>query len=535
MSGSVWPLAVLLAALVPGAVALAPRGGLAALRLVPLAPLPTLAWALAGAPGTLALPDLLLGVTLTGAPDGLPGGALLPAMTAAIWTAAGLHAALTLAGGPRRRALAGFWSVTLAGNLGVLMAGDVVTFYLAFAAVSLAAWGLVVHDGTGKARAAGRVYLVLAVAGEAALLAGLLIGIDAAGGATGIAEVRAGLEGAALGGTAAALLVAGFGIKAGMVPLHLWLAPAHSAAPVPASAVLSGAIVKAGLAGLVLLLPAQGIWPAVLVGAGLAGGFAAAVWGLTQAQPKPVLAYSTVSQMGLMLAVLGAGGGGAVVLWAVHHGLAKAALFLSVGLWAAARGTGARAAVLALAGVAAASLAGLPGTGGALAKSAAKEVVGPTVALALTLSGATTALLLAWFLSRLSRLAPGAAAPLPVLLAGAAALAVAAHAVPLAVAGPGAPSGWVDALWPVALGLAGFAILRRHPLPELPPGDLLALPRPALSPPRLPSPPRQRGNPRRRALRTLLHSVRIEAGMARWPVTATLLLGMALLLAVLTA
>ena len=57
------------------------------------------------------------------------------------------------------------------------------------------------------------------------------------------------------------LLLAGFGLKAGLVPLHVWLPLAHPAAPMPASAVLSGAIIKAGIIGLIRFLPRGGALP----------------------------------------------------------------------------------------------------------------------------------------------------------------------------------------------------------------------------------------------------------------------------------
>jgi formate hydrogenlyase subunit 3/multisubunit Na+/H+ antiporter MnhD subunit len=147
---------------------------------------------------------------------------------------------------------------------------------------------------------------VIAIAGEVFLLLGLLLGAAAAGGVD-IAAIRAALGTSGTGPVAIALLVAGFGIKAGLVPLHVWLPLAHPAAPVPASAVLSGAIVKAGLFGLILFLP-DGAYGALLMGLGLTGAFGAALWGLTQPNPKAVLAYSTVSQMGLMVMFVGAGG-----------------------------------------------------------------------------------------------------------------------------------------------------------------------------------------------------------------------------------
>ncbi|MFN4130767.1 MAG: proton-conducting transporter membrane subunit, partial [Paracoccaceae bacterium] len=230
-------------------------------------------------------------------------------MTALVWTIAGWQAALTMERGTRAGLFAAFWCLTLAGNLGVFLAADVISFYLAFGAVSLAAWVLVVHDRTPAALAAGRLYIRLAVLGEAALLLGLLIG---AGGADDlrIASVSAALQDGPLGPLGIGLLIVGLGIKAGMVPLHIWLPVAHPAAPVPGSAVLSGAIVKAGLIGMILFVPSGADWGVLLIVLGLAGAFGAALWGLTQTNPKAILAYSTISQMGLLLALVGAGSGG---------------------------------------------------------------------------------------------------------------------------------------------------------------------------------------------------------------------------------
>src|SRR5699024_2367349 len=146
----------------------------------------------------------------------------------------------------------------------------------------------------------------------------------------------------------------GFGVKAGTVPLHVWLPLAHPAAPPAASAVLSGAMVKAGLVGWLRLLPSGpdqtgltdgaipqtvAIFGWVLLVSALAGGFASAVLGVLQNDPKVVLAYSTISQMGFTTAVVAVGliepefgdvTAAAAVLYAVHHGLAKGALFLGV-------------------------------------------------------------------------------------------------------------------------------------------------------------------------------------------------------------
>lgn len=450
-----------------------------ALRLLPLAPLPALWLAWSGSAGPSEAPDLFLGVLLT--LD--PASRMLLGMAAALWFAAGVFAQSMV--GARNLALfAGFWCLTLTGNLGVFLAGDVITFYVAFAAVSLAAWFLVVHSRTDEALRAGQIYIWMAVVGEVCLLAGFLIGVHAADSLV-IADIRVALAGAPLGALAVGLLVAGFGIKAGMVPLHVWLPLAHPAAPVAASAVLSGAIVKAGLAGFWLFLP-PGAFGLGLIVLGLAGAFGAALWGLTQANPKAVLAYSTISQMGVMVALVGAGSQPeAVAFYALHHGLAKGALFLSVG---AVMASGGRARLLFLfaAGAAAASVAGFPLTGGAAVKAAGKYGQPEVLALALTATGVTTTAIMGWFLLRLSRTETAiqhgrAFRALPVLV-----LVLGAVVLPWWIwpsgldASPDYAVSWqalLDSAWPLALAgmLAVTAVLLRLRPEMRAPGDLLVL------------------------------------------------------------
>ncbi|WP_349367709.1 complex I subunit 5 family protein [Salinarimonas sp.] len=402
IEGPLLPFLALAWPLLLGALASLPAMRPRALVLLPLAPLPALIAAF-GAPHGVETraPDLLLGVVL--ALD--PAAALLLGIVAALWTLAGVYALGYMRGTHKPATFTGFWCLTLAGNLGVFLARDVATFYVSFAAVSLAAYILIVHEANARALRAGRLYLALAVLGEAAILAGLIIGAAGAE-SLDVAAVRAALATMPAGDLASACLLLGFGIKAGLVPLHVWLPLAHPAAPTPASAVLSGAIVKAGLFGVMLLVPLEALattlW-SLLVGAGLAGAFLAVVAGLAQTNPKAILAYSTVSQMSLLLGALAASAAsgapalGNAALYAAHHGLAKGALFLSVGVIAASAGL-VRRATLGLVALVALSIAGLPALGGALAKIALKAPLSGLVAFLVTISAATTALLLlhAW-------------------------------------------------------------------------------------------------------------------------------------------
>ena len=133
------------------------------------------------------------------------------------------------------------------------------------------------------------------------------------------------------------LLILGFGLKIGLVPGHVWMPLAYKAAPIPAAAVLSGAAVKAGVIGFIRFLPlgvATPGWGEALTAAGMLSAFYGVLVGITQQNPKTVLAYSSVSQMGLLAAALGmglaAGDNGAtltVSFAAVHHVLAKGGYF----------------------------------------------------------------------------------------------------------------------------------------------------------------------------------------------------------------
>jgi len=468
-------------------------------------------------------------------------GALLLGVVALLWSAAGAYARTYLHGDPRSGRFAIWWLLTLTGSLAVFFTRDLASFYLAFALVSLAAYGLVVHDGTTRVRRAGVIYLLLAVLGEIALLAAFALLATASPGDTlAIATTVADLAASPWRNLTVALLVAGFGLKAGLVPLHVWLPIAHPAAPMPGSAVLSGAIIKAGIIGLIRFLPFDGAlpdWSPVLAVLGLVTAYYAVAVGITQDNPKTVLAYSSVSQTGLVATVLAMGllaGPGALpaAFYAAHHVLAKGALFLAVGV--AAYESRRRWLVLLPAFVLALGFGGLPLTGGGIAKLAVSGTLGdgPVYFLA-TLAGAGSTLLMFHFCRRLAAAAHGnsaAGAPpglaLPWLL-----LASAAIAVPWAVfllAGMGTLAQALDpktlwaGLWPVLLGLVLTGALRHwgDRLPRLPEGDLVVL-----------------GEAAGRAAVAGSDSIaRIERMLRGWPVagaTALLLvitLGMALLL-----
>jgi hydrogenase-4 component B len=372
------PLILLLLWCVP---ALRPRVEL----LTPWAAVPALLLALLAETGVrVELEWLLFGSVL--AMDSLTRVFL--AFTALLWLGAGIFSHGTLVNDERAGSFRLAWLATMAGNFTLLLALDVVTFYAGFALMTFAAYGLIIHSRSVEALYAGRIYLIMAVLGEGLIIAGLLFAASrsAAPLAVMLADIPGAVADAPDRDLIMACLLLGFGVKAGLPLLHMWLPLAHPAAPVPASAVLSGAMIKAGLLGWLSTLPIGLIalpqWGLGVMAAGFVAAFGGALLGVHQRTAKTVLAYSSISQMGLITVIIGAGLyqpclwpalAPALALYAFHHGLAKGALFLGVGVanQGAAKWRSGLWLALALPGL---SLAGLM-VSGAVAKVSFKTVL----------------------------------------------------------------------------------------------------------------------------------------------------------------
>lgn len=312
------------------------------ITLAPWAALPALVCAVAFGPvPDVDLPWLLLGVRL-----GLDDTAqVFLFFTGLLWLAGGIYATAYLADDARKTAFFAYFLLAMSGNLGLIIAQDMLTFYALFALMSFASYGLIAHTRTPEALHAGRIYIVMVVVGELLLFAAMVLAAHAAGSIL-FADARAAVMGADTRGWILALALSGFGIKLGLLGLHFWLPLAHPVAPTPASAILSGAMIKTGLLGWMQMLPLgeSGLpfgWGGVMMAIGLVAMAYAVVIGLAQRNPKTVLAYSSVSQMGLVTMAIGLGLAvpsrwpdiAPIVLFlALHHALAKGALFLGVGV-----------------------------------------------------------------------------------------------------------------------------------------------------------------------------------------------------------
>ncbi len=150
--------------------------------------------------------------------------------------------------------------LTLTGTIGIPLAGDFLSLLVFFEIMSLSSYILVVHTQTEEAYSAGNLYLYLSIAGGMSILSGLAL-LYYRNGTLAILPGTIALKGMdAVIPMAAVLMIIGFGIKAGMAPLHIWLPRAHPVAPAPASALLSGIMIKTGAYGIirvinVLLIP----------------------------------------------------------------------------------------------------------------------------------------------------------------------------------------------------------------------------------------------------------------------------------------
>ncbi|SFC93994.1 multisubunit sodium/proton antiporter, MrpD subunit [Thiohalospira halophila DSM 15071] len=275
-----------------------------------------------------------------------------------------------------------FWALWLllwAAINAVFITADIFNAYVALELVGLTAAILVTLSGERDALAAGLRYLLVSLVGATLYLAGVAL-VYTATGTLSLAALASGPVPAVAG----VLALAGLALKAALFPLHGWLPPAHARAPGPVSAILSALVVKAAL---------YLAWRWLEVAPAASGAFAllgvgAVVWGSVQAlrvgRLKAIIAWSTVAQMGYLavgvsLAVEGAAGAAMGVAWlALTHALAKGAAFLGAASvvraaghdrWpsAAAHLRGRPVLVLAF-GLAAASLAGLPPSGGFVAK-----------------------------------------------------------------------------------------------------------------------------------------------------------------------
>ena len=266
-------------------------------------------------------------------------------LLAVTWPGAAIYATEYLEHDHNRPSFYLFYTVTQGVLHGLAMSGNLVTFYMFYEAMTLLTVPLVLHNRDKEAVAASIKYLVYSVIGASAALIGIFF-VGAVGGTgdftAGVLteEQLAGKETLSLAIFLTMLI--GFGVKAGMFPMHGWLPTAHPVAPAPASAVLSGVITKMGVLGAIRVLYAiagverlRGTWVQMaLLGLTLLTILMGSLLALKEKKLKKRLAYSSVSQVSYVLFglfTMTEWGFVGAILHVIFHSLMKNTLFMGAG------------------------------------------------------------------------------------------------------------------------------------------------------------------------------------------------------------
>jgi len=252
------------------------------------------------------------------------------------------------------------YNLALVASIAVLTAGGVPTFLVAWESMALLCYFLILHSPRSRQVAGGAFwYLALSEAGFVLIVAAFVI-LAAQTGSLELSVIaaRAHLVSAAWRNTAYLMALAGFGFKAGLVPLHVWLPEAHPVAPADGSAFLSGLIVKLGVYGIALfafrLLPEGAAWRGILtMGIGAVTAAIGILYAMAERDIKRFLAFSTIENIGIIVTAFGAAmtflAYGQRALWAflllaglyhvLNHGCYKTLLFLEAGVTEHAAGS----------------------------------------------------------------------------------------------------------------------------------------------------------------------------------------------------
>ena len=200
-----------------------------------------------------------------------------------------------------------FFLLTLGATEGVMLSADLMTTFVFFEILSFTSFTWVIHEQTSEAIRAGYTYLFIAVIGGLVLLMGLLLlkmstgtlAFDLLPEAVAQSEYRKEIFAAGI------CILFGFGAKAGMFPVHVWLPKAHPVAPSPASALLSGVLTKVGIYGILMTsltaLAGSRSFGLVVLAAGVITMVLGAVLALFSVNLKRTLACSSMSQIGFIL------------------------------------------------------------------------------------------------------------------------------------------------------------------------------------------------------------------------------------------
>lgn len=273
-------------------------------------------------------------------------GKFFIALVAISWILAGFYSFSYMEHEKNKRRYFGFYLIVFGVLIGLGCSGSLITMYAFYEFMTLASFPLVVHNQSREAVMAALKYLFYSFFGAYMALFGVFFLCKYT---TGLTFTAGGTLNPALAGENSTLLllivflmIVGFGVKAGMFPLHAWLTTAHPVAPAPASSVLSGIIVKAGVLAIIRTVFyifgadfIRGTWVQyTFLTLTLVTVFLGSMLAFHEKVLKKRLAYSTVSQISYILfgiALLNSIGLTGSFLHMAAHAMIKCVLFLGVG------------------------------------------------------------------------------------------------------------------------------------------------------------------------------------------------------------
>ncbi len=262
-----------------------------------------------------------------------------------VWTLVSFYAVGYMAHEHAQRRYNVFSLLSMAGMMGVVFTRNLFTLYIFFELLSVASYVMVIHEQTPEALKAGLKYIFMGICGGLVLLMSI-VATQAIAGTTDLVELASGaaapLRHHPLVGLIFLGYVFGFGVKAGIFPVHVWLPEAHPVAPSPASALLSGVMIKAGAYGIIRAVYSivgvetllhQPVIITLLV-IGFLNMFLGSAMAIKQTELKRLLAYSSVAQMGYIIIGIALLTPSSIAGAAAHifnHALMKSTLFLCAG------------------------------------------------------------------------------------------------------------------------------------------------------------------------------------------------------------
>jgi hydrogenase-4 component B len=370
---------------------------------------------------------------------------LLALLFSSIWFLISLFSAAYFSGTHAKTRFYVFFLSTLGHVMGLVVAGDLFSFFLFFELMTFSAYVLFIHHQTPKAIQAGMIYIFMGVLGGLSLLMGIFLIYHSLGTLEMVPMLASLKEAGANVPLISVFFLVGFGIKMGMVPLHIWMPKAYEGAPAVVNALSSVTMIKAGAYGLirVMLLMAAPVSSEaqspygigfVVIWLGIITMLAGAIMALFQDHSHRILAYSSISQMGYVLlgigcaaylGINGAMGYAGALFHMVNHAFLKGALFLIAGAifmqtgelkTSLLRGWGKRAPFLmAIFVLAAVSMGGIPGLNGYLSKTLLHHAIvkaygvnlDPSLWVAEKIFILTSALTICYFVKFISALSAG--------------------------------------------------------------------------------------------------------------------------------